>query len=127
MPHRVILESDSPIRVVGDAPPPPPPPSPPPPPPPPVDTTPFVWPPEWLVPYDASQRTRWYWRIPGREEDDPAGKVYVIEAGAGNPAGRSHHNAGLLQAGAFVGLRLWAPRDTPDAMLNQIIKTGVWP
>jgi len=88
---------------------------------------PFVWPPEWLAPHDPSERYRWAWRIPGREDDDPAGRVYVIEAAAGNPAGSSHHNAGLVQAGPFVGLRLWAPRSAPDAMLTQIIQTGVWP
>lgn len=88
---------------------------------------PFVWPPEWNVPYDATERYRWAWRIPGREADDPEGSVYVIEAREGNPAGIRHHNAGLVQAGIYVGLRLWAPHDAPEAMLNQIIATGVWP
>lgn len=110
-------------------------PAPPPDPPPPVDpppvtdedAAPFVWPPEWQAPTDASQRTQWWWLIPGRREDEPTVKCYVYLAEAGNNIGAQHHNAGIIQAGRFQGSRLWAPHDAPAAMLRQIICTGVWP
>jgi hypothetical protein len=92
-----------------------------------VDTTPFVWPPEWNAPRNEDDRAAWWWPVPGRQEGDINGKVFAFLARAGNMIGTAHHNAGLILDGRFVGLRLWAPHDAPDAMLNKIIKTGVWP
>lgn len=119
MSFKVILESDSPIRVsLGTIEPPPPPPEPPPPPPPPEeDNSPFVWPTDGPQ-YQVREQDRYFrvWAIPGSDV-----RMYGMQADAGNPLISSHHNAGIIQAGDWAGLRLWAPLDAPPALLRAIL------
>jgi len=120
MIYQIIVESDSPIRVVAGMvqPPPPAPPPPPPPLPPPPTGEPFQWPPEPFLPSRDDQR---YAAI---------GSFYAGEQQFTNPLPQSHRFAGYIEAHAFVGgwdlyaFRLWAPRDANPDLIRQVLRTG---
>lgn len=121
--YQLILESDSPIRVVTVTPPPPPPPTPPPPVPPPAppeDHSPFAWPPQPPNIDHAEQR---YGGV--------GMGFYVGEQAFQNPLPSSTLYAGdvqnpyaLLGSWAIYGYRVWAPRDADPAVIRRVLKTG---
>lgn len=128
MSYRVILESDSPIRLLGVSPTPPPA-DPVPVPIPsvsPVDNTPFTFPTDCpRYPYDADAGDRNYKLTDIGGEN---GYFYAAEVAAGNPSERSHTCAGFIQAGPYAGLRLWVPiragLSHPD-LIRKVRRDGV--
>jgi len=124
--YRFLLESASPITLVEDQsvppepPEPPAPPADPPPDPDPEDERPFVWPPDILTPGTSEERAKVVWMIPGRADDAQNARIrgYLSNAGKPDPA---QFNAGIIQAGHSVGLRVWAPKDAPPGMLRAIL------
>ncbi len=128
MSYKLIIEGDGPpprITVL-DVPvvPAPSPPPPPPPPPPVEDRSPFVWPVDQAFPYQPWERTTMSWEILGRAPDDPGARLYAIASNAGNPAGSSHGNAGIIAGGRWAGDRLFAPWDAPPAMIRRVLAGG---
>ena len=115
--------------IIGGTPEPPPPEyppvrPPPPPPPPPEDNSPFPWSGDQAFPYQPWERATMSWEIPGRRADEPGARMYAMLSNAGNPAGRSHGNAGLIIAGRWAGDRLFAPWDAPPALIRRVLSTG---
>lgn len=122
-PIRISGEGPLPTLVHGGTPTAPPPiPLPPPVPPPPADDgRPYDWPaggPNRPA-YDYERYT-WSWLIPGRAEDDPIGRMYAFVDSAGWPS-MNHKNAGIITQGPQAGRRLWAPWDTPPALIRRVM------